>query len=313
VPACCRAAHGRVSRSSCPQPVVLRALGHHPDCRRGPQRHCPRRFPGAASRRRAVDGGLPGQTREGPSGGGPVKGRLQVDGLLVDGLFDDDHGGVNRGDRLGNERPFQGIDRGTPGLGGEWAKRRPVRLLAAADGDVPGIRGRLAARQHHAFGTWGRLRRCPSSSSGNGAACGPPPPANYSPHRSAGVMGLQPILRTTPLCGCKTSTDMDLRCLVHARRARKSAALRRVMRANASSPPIPARGDARNPGRQWCPAVFRESVDQLSGLCVVASRVSIVGMINRPRLLVTVRFRGLLTQVRGGYEGLGIGVLVPGA
>jgi hypothetical protein len=102
--------------------------------------------PGAASRRSPDDGGLPGQARAGPPCGGSVKGRIQVNRLLVHGLFDDGDGGVNRGDRFDGERAFQGIDRGTPRLDGEWPEQRPVGLLVAADRNVPGIGGRVAAR-----------------------------------------------------------------------------------------------------------------------------------------------------------------------
>jgi hypothetical protein len=92
-----------------------------------------------------------------PPCGGSVKGRIQLNRLLVHGLFDDGDGGVNRGDRFDGERPFQEIDRGTPRLDVECPKQRPVRLLVAADCNVPGIGGRMAARQHYPVRTWGRL------------------------------------------------------------------------------------------------------------------------------------------------------------
>lgn len=180
------------------------------------------------------------------------------------------------------------IWRGSGHRVGGWVAGERFRPVSPGGGtDTPCVSGERLAVQC-------QLASClfqipgPGHSFGHGCRARPEP------------VGLQPILRSTAPCGCKTSTDMEVRRLLHAHRARQSAALRRVMRANTSSPPIPARADARNPGRQSRPAVFRESVDQQSGLRVVASRVSIVGMINRPRFLVTVRFRMLLTQVRGG-------------
>ena len=139
------------STTAVPSPSSSELSGHHPDCCRGPKRHRPRQSPGSAPGRRGDDGGVPGQARAGPSGGGPVKGRVQVKGLLVHGLFDEDHGGIRGGERVDGKRPFQGTHGRTPGLGGERAKQRPVGLLGVADRYVPGIRGWMAAGQHRPF------------------------------------------------------------------------------------------------------------------------------------------------------------------
>lgn len=68
MPASHRATHGGIGRGGA-KPVVVRARGHHPDCRRGSQRQRPRHSPGPTPHRRADDDGLPGQARPGPPDG----------------------------------------------------------------------------------------------------------------------------------------------------------------------------------------------------------------------------------------------------